>query len=189
MSRFVTNVVAGSFLVVTIAATALLWFLGDWENYGWGLDLTLRILWGCCIVAVLAAALTRVTIIGWYFRRYFRPAERAGPPPPDPVGGTVPRRPARAPWYKSGALSFSMTVGLVSVTGAVAVAAAVIWVLGDVFGDDLMWLILKILIGVWWVACIALVLTRVGVFRLGMLRGRRAAAKIQNETEHHPVEK
>jgi hypothetical protein len=188
MSRFVTNVVAASFLVVTVAAAAVLYFFGDWEHHRWGLDLTFRILLGAGVVAVLAAALTRVTIIGWYFRRYFRPAERTGPPPPDPVGGTVPRRPARAPWYKSGALSFSMTVGLVSVTGAVAVAAAVIWVLGDVFGDDLMWLILKILIGVWWVACIALVLTRVGVFRLGMLRGRRAA-QAPDEAARHPVEK
>jgi len=66
--------------------------------------MTLRILGGCCLVAVAATLLTRLTIIGWYFRRYFRPAEQAVPPP-EPIG-TGPRRPTAAPWYKSGALSF-----------------------------------------------------------------------------------
>ena len=57
------------------------------------LDLTLRIFWGCCLVAVAATLLTRLTIIGWYFRRYFRSAEQAVPPP-EPIG-TGPRRPTR----------------------------------------------------------------------------------------------
>jgi MFS family permease len=169
-SRIVTALIAGAFLFATAVATVLILWLGDWDRYHWGLDLTLRILWGCCIVAVAATLLTRLTIIGWYFRRYFRPAEQ---PPPDPVSGG-PRRTVRAPWYKSPALSFSMTVTLVSLTGATAIASAVIWIMGDVFGDWLMWLILKIIWGVFWIVCIAIVLTRVGVFRLHMLKAKRA---------------
>jgi hypothetical protein len=170
MSGFVTAIIAGPFLVGSIVATAAIWWLGDWQNYGWGLDLTLRILWGCCIVVLTAAMLTRLTIIGWYFRRYFRPAEQAVPPP-DPVGAGT-RRPTSAPWYKSGALSFSMTLTLVGMAGATALASAVIWIMGDVFGEWIMWLILKILWGVFWMVCIATVLTRIGVFRLHMLKAR-----------------
>ncbi len=171
-SKIVTAVIVSTFLAGTAVATALIVWLGDWEHYRWGLDLTLRIVWGCCIVAVAATLLTRLTIIGWYFRRYFRPSEP--PPPPDPVSGG-PRRTVRAPWLKSGTLSFSMTVSLVALTGATAIASAVIWVMGAVFGDWLMWLILKIIWGVFWVAAIALVLTRIGVFRLHMLKAKKPA--------------
>ena len=170
MSGFVTALIAGAFLVGSVAATAVIWWLGDWQNYGWGLDLTLRILWGCCIVALAATMLTRLTIIGWYFRRYFRPAEQPVPPP-DPVGAGT-RRPTSAPWYKSGALSFSMTLTLVGMVGATALASAVIWIMGDVFADWIMWLILKILWGVCWMVCITAVLTRICVFRLHMLRAK-----------------
>jgi hypothetical protein len=170
MSGFVTALVAGTFLLGTVVATALIWWLGDWQDYAWGLDLTLRILWGCCIVVLTAGLLTRVTIIGWYFRRYFRPDEQPVPPP-DPVGAGT-RRPTTAPWYKSGALSFSMTVSLVAITGVTALTSAVIWIMGDVFPDWVMWLILKILWGVAWMAAIAVVLTRIGVFRLHMLKAK-----------------
>jgi magnesium-transporting ATPase (P-type) len=174
-SGFVTAIIAGSFLAVAVVATILIWWLGDWQNYAWPLDLTLRILWGCFVVALAATTLTRVTIIGWRFRRYFRTAEQATPPP-DPVGvGT--RRPTIAPWYKSGVLSFSMTVSLVAVVGATALTSAVIWIMGDVFGDWVMWLVLKILWAVAWIAVIAIVLTRVGVFRMYMKKGKRAASE------------
>ncbi len=165
--------IAVAFLAGTAVATALIWSAGGGRlagGYSWARDLTLRILWGCCFLTFTATLLTRLTIVGWYFRQYFRQAEQAVPPP-EPIG-TGPRRPTRAPWYKSGALSFSMTVTLVSLAGATAVASAVIWVLGDVFGDALMWLILKIILGVFWVVCIAVVLTRLGVFRMHMLKGR-----------------
>ncbi|HBI43404.1 MAG TPA: hypothetical protein DDY78_11190 [Planctomycetales bacterium] len=176
-SGFVTAIIAGSFLAVAVVATILIWCFGDWQNYGWALDLTLRIFWGCCIVAVAASLLTRVTIIGWYFRRYFRTAEHATPPR-DAVGvGT--RRPTTAPWYKSGVLSFSMTVSLVAVVGVTAITSAVIWIMGDVFGDWVMWLILKIVWSVAWIAVIAIVLTRVGVFRMYMNKGKRAAAEAE----------
>jgi magnesium-transporting ATPase (P-type) len=180
-SGFVTAVIAGSFLVVAIIATILIWQLGDWQNDGWALSLTLRILWGCCIVAIAAATLTRVTMVGWNFRRYFRAGEHATPPR-DPVGVGV-RRPTVAPWYKSGILSFSMTVSLVAVVGATAIASAVIWVMGTVFGDAVMWLILKIIWAVAWIAVIALVLTRVGVFRQYMKKGKRAAAEAAKPPE------
>lgn len=176
-SGFVTFVIAAAYVAGTAVATALIWWLGDWQGYPWALHLTLRILWGCCLVAVAATLLTRLTIIGWYFRRYFRPAEQAVPPP-EPIG-TGPRRPTRAPWYKSGALSFSMTVSLVSLAGVTAVASAVIWVMGDVFGNDLMWLILKCIWGAAWIAAIAIVLTRVGVFRLHMLKGKAAESRAE----------
>ena len=74
-----------------------------------------------------------------------------------------------------------MTVSLVSLAGVTAVASAVIWVLGDVFGNDLMWLILKCIWGAAWIAAIAIVLTRVGVFRLHMLQGKAAAAPTPEE--------
>ncbi len=182
-SGFVTAVIAGSFLAVAVVATVLIWQLGDWQNYAWSLDLTLRILWGCFIVALAATTLTRVTIIGWRFRRYFRTAEQTTPPP-DPVGvGT--RRPTVAPWYKSGILSFSMTVSLVAVVGVTAVASAVIWIMGAVFGDWVMWLILKILWSVAWIAIIAIVLTRVGVFRQYMKKGKRAEAEAAAAAEQN----
>ena len=177
-SGFVTAVIAAAWLAGTVVVTGLLyviwWSAGwaGWQEYSWSRDLALRILWGCCLVAVAATLLTRLTIIGWYFRRYFRPSEQSVPPP-EPIG-TGPRRPTRAPWYKSGALSFSMTVSLVSLAGVTAVASAVIWVMGEVFGNDLMWLILKCIWGAAWIAAIAIVLTRVGVFRLHMLKGKAA---------------
>jgi uncharacterized membrane protein len=176
-SGFVTAIIAGSFLAVAVVATALIWWLGDWQNYAWPLDLTLRILWGCFIVALAATTLTRVTIIGWNFRRYFRATEHATPPR-DAVGvGT--RRPTVAPWFKSGILSFSMTVSLVAVVGVTAITSAVIWVMGDVFGDWVMWLILKIVWAVAWIAIIAIVLTRVGVFRQYMKKGKLAASEAE----------
>ena len=179
ISGFVTAVIAAAFLAGTVVATGLTyllwWALGwaAWQDYSWSRDLTLRILWACCVVAFAATLLTRVTIIGWYFRRYFRPAEEPVTPP-EPIGAG-PRRPSTAPWYKSGVLSFSMTLTLVALAGTTAVASAVIWVMGDVFGDWVMWLILKIIWGVFWVLCIAVVLTRVGVFRTHMLKGKAAA--------------
>jgi hypothetical protein len=171
-SGLITGVIAASLLAGTAVATLVIGMLGGWREDDWGLWLTLKILWGSCAVAVLAAALTRVTIIAWFFRRYFRRADAGAAPPPDPVGGG-PRRPTQAPWYKSGKLSFSMTVVLVSLAGATAVAVAVLWILSDVLGKDLFWLLFRIIVAAWWVATITIVLTRVGVFRVGMLRGRQ----------------
>ncbi len=92
----------------------------DWQNYAWPLDF-FTILWGCCIVAVVAA-----TLAADYHGRLehqHAPGGRAG-------GRRVRRRPGcggrpSRPWYKSGILSFSMTVSLVSVVGVTAIASAV----------------------------------------------------------------
>jgi hypothetical protein len=97
-----------------------------------------------------------VTIFGWYFRRYFHWGEKKEVPPEVP-------RPA-PPWPKSPAASFSITVVLVSLTGAAVVAAAVLWILRDALGDWWLWTLLKIIAAVWWVSVIAVVLTRIAIF-------------------------
>ena len=69
-----------------------------------------------------------------------------------------------APWEKSAVASFSITVVLVSVTGAAAIAWAVMWILEDVTGTFVYWLVSRIILAVWWVACVIAVLTRVAIF-------------------------
>jgi hypothetical protein len=158
----------------TVVATVLLVVLGDWNSQAWGLKLALRITWGCCAVVFLALLLTRVTIFGWSFRRYLRwPGGPAKAPP------TVPRRPAAAPWYKSPATSFSITVVMVSITGAVAVALAVLWMLEDVIGEWTFRLLVRILGPAWWVGCVATVLTRVAIFGAQKKKAQRQAENEQ----------
>jgi len=156
-ARLIPDLIVLGLLGASVIASLCLWFLGDWDNYSFWLHLTLRIIWGCWIVACLATVLTKVTIFGWSFRKYLRwPGE--GRPP----GARI--RPTRAPWIKSAAGSFSFTVAMVSVTGAFAIAEAVIFILKGVIGDWAFWLISMILGTVWWVAMITLVLVRVGLF-------------------------
>lgn len=154
---FVSNVVVLSLLAVSALASAGIWLLGDWENYGWWLTLTLRILWGCWAVAVLATVLTRVTIYGWSFRRYFRWQGAGAPPPQAP-------RPIHAPWTKSPYASFSFTVSMVSVTGVIGLALAVLWILEPLTGERAFQIAFRILGSLWWVVMIILVLVRVGIF-------------------------
>jgi hypothetical protein len=153
----VASLVGGS-----AVATALLGWLGDWSGRRWGLTLTLRIVWGCCLVACLAVGLTHVTIFGWRFRRY----------PVGPKAGEP--RAVAIPWYKSGGTSFAITVVLVSLFGSAVVATAVLWILGDVLGAGVLGLVLKIIWGSWWVLCIIMVLVRIAIFRWQMLQARRA---------------
>src|SRR5262245_11279440 len=154
--NLIFSLVVLALFVGTVVATVLMVVIGDWDSHAWGLKLALRITWGCCAVVFLALVLTRVTIFGWNFRRYLRwPGGPAKAPP------NVPRRPAAAPWYKSPAASFTITVVMVSVTGAVAVALVVLWMLEDVIGERAFRLIFRILGSAWWVACVATVLTRV----------------------------
>jgi hypothetical protein len=156
-------------LLATVVATICLVWLGNWERFRDGLILALRIIWGCWIVHLLAATLTRVTIFGWSFRRYFRWSETMLPPPPEPLpADNLPRkgplRPAQAPWRKSSLASFSITVMLVSVTGLAALGHVVLWILADVLGDWVYGLVVGIIWSAWWVLCIAIVLTRVAIF-------------------------
>src|SRR5262249_42374441 len=92
-----------------------------------------------------------------------------------------PRRPTAAPWYKSPAASFSITVVMVSITGAVAVATAVLWMLQDVIGDWVFRLVAQILWSTWWVGCVATVLTRVAIFGVQKKRAERLAAEGEGE--------
>jgi hypothetical protein len=157
--RWLSSLILVSVVTGTGIAVALMLWLGNWES--WGLQLALRIVLGCCVVICLATILTRVTIFGWNFRRYFRWPGEGDAPPPAPEA--IPR-PARAPWYKSGAASFSITVVLVSLTGAAAVASAVLWILSGVLSPWVLKLVLGIIWASWWVLCIATVLTRVSIF-------------------------
>jgi hypothetical protein len=73
----------------------------------------------------------------------------------------------KAPWSKSGAASFSFTVIIVSVTAAVAIATVVMWILKDVTGEWVFWLVFKILGASWWVVMVGLVLARIAIFAKG----------------------
>src|SRR5262245_223945 len=113
-ARQIPDLTVLGLLAASVIASLVMWFVGNWDEYGWWLALALRIVWGSWIVACLATVLTKVTIFGWTFRKYFRwPGEGR------PAGARI--RPTRAPWVKSAATSFSFTVAMVSVTGAFAV--------------------------------------------------------------------
>lgn len=156
-ARTIPDLIVLGLLAASAVASLCLWFFGNWDEYGFWLALALRIVWGCWIVACLATVLTKVTIFGWTFRKYFRwpTAER----PPD-----ARIRPTRAPWVKSAAASFSFTVAMVSVTGAFAIAWAVMFILSGVVGEWVYWLVSMILGVTWWVTMVTLVLVRVAVF-------------------------
>lgn len=138
-------------------ASGLLHYLSQWMDDTTGLIMADRIIWGTWVLAAAGVLLTRVTIMGWSFRTYFRWEGEGEPPPEGP-------RPARAPWYKSPSLSFGFTVALVALTGAAAVSSVVLWVVGAAVGSDIFWLMIKIIWGSWWVICIILVLIRVSIF-------------------------
>ncbi len=162
-ARLITTLLVVILLAATLVATGSLWLLVDRQRYSWGLTLTLKILWGVWIVTLLAIILTRVTIFGWSFRRYFRWPDEVPPPHQAP-------RPTRAPWTKGSKTSFSITVVLVSLTGAAAVTTVVLWILADVIGWWAFWLIFKIIGITWWVGAIVTVLTRIAIF--GVQRSR-----------------
>jgi hypothetical protein len=176
-ARLITTLVVVILLAVTLVATACLWLLVDRERYGWGLTLTLRILWGVWIVTWLAIILTRVTIFGWSFRRYFRWPEDGPPPQQAP-------RPTRAPWNKGSKTSFSITVVMVSLTGAAAVATTVMWILEGVTGPWVFSLVFKIIWATWWVGVITTVLIRIAIFGVQRSRGKDPPEPPETEKEH-----
>ena len=157
MVKWVATWVIVSLLLASLVATLCLYLLVDSAEYRWELVLALRILWGCWIVALCALILTRVTIFGWSFRRYFRWDEPTPPPPTAP-------RPTRAPWDTGGKSSFGFTVSMVSVSGVAAVAVVVMWMLEAVTGHFVFWLVSTIVGVVWWVTMMTLVLTRIAIF-------------------------
>ncbi len=161
-ASWITTLIVVGILGSAAVSSALLRWLGDWEQHGWGLGLAERIIWGCCLVAALAVILTRVTIFGWSFRSYFRwPSDGVAPDAPMPASRF---RPVRAPWPKSAAASFSITVVLVSLTGTAVIAWVVLWILKDVIGDSVYSWVTFILFTAWWVLCVITVLTRVAIF-------------------------
>src|SRR5262249_3394974 len=115
--RLVFSLVLLGLLVPTLITTGVLWWAGNWEQHERGLTLTLRIIWGCWVVLSFAPLLPRVTIYGWTFRNYLRWPEEDEAPPAE-----LPRRPTRAPWIKSGAASFAITVVMVSLTASTVAA-------------------------------------------------------------------
>lgn len=140
------------------AAHGLIDALGDWENHATGLTWAKRIVWAVTALTAASVLLTRVTVFGWSFRRYFRWEGEGSPPPGAP-------RPTKAPWYKSPAASFGFTVAIVSVTGTAVVATVVLYLLMDLIGGwDVFWLVARIIWGSWWVVLIGLVLARVTIF-------------------------
>jgi hypothetical protein len=155
MARLISNLGVVVLFVAMAIASACLWWLGDWESHEWGLTLTLKILWGVWLVALTGLILTHVTIFGWSFRNYIRP-NQAGQP--------LPRRPATAPWYKSGVASFTTTVFIVSLTGVFAIALVAMWILESVTGDAVFWLWFRILGISYWVLLVAAVVTRIIIF-------------------------
>src|SRR5262245_26024414 len=129
-------------------ATVLLWLFGDWARYGWGMTLTLRIMWGSWVVGFVATFLTHATIAGWRFRKA-RPGEG-----PRALAQAIAAGIRPSAWYKTPATSFTITVVLVSLLGVAVLASVLIWIIGD--WDSAGWalgLTLKIIWGVWWVLC------------------------------------
>lgn len=171
MLKSIATWVVFALLLASLGVTACLYLFVDSAPYNWGVTLTFRILWGCWIVGLCALILTRVTIFGWSFRRYFRWDEPTPPPAPAP-------RPTRAPWNKDAKSSFGITVSMVSVTGAAAVAIVVMWMLKDVVVDGWVFWLVSTIVGItWWVAVIALVLTRIAIF--GVQRKKKVAELAQ----------
>lgn len=154
-------------LLVSFTITSLvLWGMGDWERHEWGIKLTLKIMWGSWFVLVTATVLTWVTKVGWHFRRLV--PDRA----PMALLKAIQAGIEPYAWAKTGWTSFSITVALVSLFGTAVLASVLLWIIGDWKEDEgALTLALKLIWGIWWVLCIATVLTRVAIF--GVQRNRR----------------
>jgi hypothetical protein len=133
--------------------------MGDWARLEFGLALTLKILWGGCLLLVAGTLLTWVTIIGWKFRKL---APGQGPTALLKAVAAGVEPPA---WAKSGWTSFTCTVVMVSMLGAAVLASVLIWILGDfVQFRDPLFLALKLIWASVWVLLIATVLVRLSIF-------------------------
>ena len=146
-------------LVGAVAAHVLLVQLGDWENHREELTLAVRIIWVVWGLVAASIILTRVTVFGWSFRRYFRWDGEGELPPGAP-------RPTKAPWYKSAAASFGFTVAIVSITGVAVLVTAAVSLLMDPLQSQVYGLVVRIIWGSWWVLLITLVLIRITIFGL-----------------------
>jgi preprotein translocase subunit SecY len=172
----ISNIVLLTLLVLAAVTTLILWLVGDWEQYGWGLGLSLKIVWGVWLVAFVATFLTRATSVGWHHRKA-RPSEwPAALYKAFSEGGRPPS------WFKSGAASFTITVILVSLLGASVLASVLLWIIGNWQAHrGPLELTLKIIWGAWWVLVIITVLVRVGIFEHHRRRAAQAKAARKEE--------
>lgn len=146
-------------LLGAVAANIFLVLLGDWDNHEAELTLAVRVIWVVWGLVAASIVLTRVTVFGWSFRKYFRWDGEGEPPPGTP-------RPIKAPWYKSAAASFGFTVAIVSITGVAVLVTAILSLLLNPFESQVYGLAVKIVWASWWVLLIILVLIRVTIFGL-----------------------
>src|SRR5215472_9198000 len=100
----ISNIVLLTLLVLAAVTSVILWLVGDWEKYGWGLGLSLKIVWGVWLVAFVATFLTRATMVGWHHRKAHPSEWPAALYKAFSEGGRPPS------WFKSGAASFTITV-------------------------------------------------------------------------------
>jgi hypothetical protein len=159
LATLIVSIVLLTLLAAFFSASLALWIAGDWKQYGSGLDLTLRIMWGSWLVLFVAALLTYATFVGWHFRKA-RPNEG-----PTALMQAIAAGMKPSAWLKTGATSFTITVVLVSLLGVAVLASVLIWIIGDWSESrPALVLTLKLIWGAWWVLCIATVLTRIAIF-------------------------
>ena len=178
LTALISNIVLLTLLILAALTTVLLWLVGDWQKYGWGLGLVLRIVWGLWLLAFAATFLTRATIVGWHHRRAWPSEWPAALYKAFSEGGRPPS------WFKSGAASFTITVILVALLGASVLASVLLWIIGTWQSDaGPLGLALKIIWGTWWVLVIVTVLVRVAIFENQRRQAAQARAQRQAEQE------
>ena len=188
LAALISNIVLLTLLILASLTSVVLWLVGDWQKYGWGLGLTLRIVWGLWLLAFAATFLTRATIVGWHHRKAWPSEWPAALYKAFSEGGRPPS------WFKSGVASFTITVILVSLMGASVLASVLLWIIGNWQTDaGPLGLTLKIIWGSWWVLVIVIVLVRVAIFekqrrQAAQARAQRLAEQTKTESTSGPAE-
>jgi hypothetical protein len=159
LALLILGIVVLTLFVAFGSASLALWLAGDWDDYAWGMTLTLKIMWGTWLLVFVATVLTHLTMVGWHFRKA-RPGEG-----PAALMRAIAEGMRPSSWMKTGATSFTITVVLVSLFGTAVLASVLIWIIGDWdHSRGALVLTLKIVWGAWWVLCIITVLVRVYIF-------------------------
>jgi hypothetical protein len=167
LAALIVTLVLLTLLFAFFSASLAIWLGGDWGRYRQGLTLTLKIMWGSWLVLLAAALLTYATIMGWRYRK----ARLSDAPAALRRALAEGMKPSAL--LKTTAISFTITVILVSLLGAAVLASVLIWIIGDWTGEsaDALGLTLKIIWGAVWVLCIITVLVRVNIFRIQRKKG------------------
>ena len=162
LATLIVSLVLMTLLFAFFSASLAIWLAGDWARYGQGLTLTLKIMWGSWLVLFAAALLTAATIMGWRYRK----ARLSDAPAAMARALAEGMKPSAL--LKTAAISFTITVILVSLLGVAVLASVLIWIIGDWSGESAgaLGLTLKIIWGTVWVLCIITVLVRVNIFRI-----------------------